>query len=375
MSDDDVPSPPMESDGMIHHPKGDSDMNFFDAMEAIYLDDIMQHQELVAAAAAETPTTSSSRSSGGYRVGDDDDDDDDDDDGEFPTKDGTKRTPMTRGDISRRRRLREMAHEQRMKLEGRIRSRRRRLVAMMNEPGFVMTMDKLSFVCGVLIIMIIEAVMLLVPRRMDLLYITLLVPLMIARYVTYRADGQHYFMYDFCYFAQIMLVLQTYAYPNDEKLGRAMFSISNGPLLLAIVMWRNSIVFHSFDKMTSMFIHILPPLVTFCHRWADHLSRGTFPPYESMDGSISDIIGDFWFVPFCYYALWQVAYLAKTEVISKKKLDYNTEMMTSLRFLTRKKNSTSYKLMSAFGEHNQLPTFVLIQAVYTMITLLVSGSV
>jgi hypothetical protein len=64
-------------------------------------------------------------------------------------------------------------------------------------------------------------------------------------------------------------------------------------------------------------------------------------------------------------------YLIKTEVVSKRKLAYNTEMMTSLRWLTKKKDSTSYKLFSVFGEHNQLPTFVGVQALYTAVTYLV----
>lgn len=361
MSDDGSAVTPMDSDGNARRRGGvDADLNFFDAMEVIYFDDMM----------------SSSTSEGA--IGGKGNDEDDDDGGEFLRKDEVKKKLQLRGsgggmmlNSDSRARLRDMARERRMKLEDEFRSRRKKMRLIMNEPAFVMRVDKLSFVCGVLIIMIIEAVLLLSPERMHLLYTILLVPLMIARYVTYRADMQHYFMYDFCYFAQVLLVLHMYVYPNNVRLGRALFSISNGPLLLAIVMWRNSIVFHSFDKMTSMFIHILPPLVTFCDRWAVHLSDGTYPPYEEMDDSISTIVNDFWLVPFSYYVVWQTAYLFKTEVISRKKLEYNTEMMTSLRFLTRKKNSKSYKLMSAFGEHNQLPTFVLIQAVFTMVTFLV----
>jgi hypothetical protein len=37
---------------------------------------------------------------------------------------------------------------------------------------------------------------------------------------------------------------------------------SNGPLAGAIVMWKNSLVFHDIDKMISLFIHIYPPIGT-----------------------------------------------------------------------------------------------------------------
>jgi hypothetical protein len=46
-----------------------------------------------------------------------------------------------------------------------------------------------------------------------------------------------------------------------------VFVFANGPLLVAIVAWRNSMVFHSLDKTTSLFIHVFPALLTYCTRW------------------------------------------------------------------------------------------------------------
>ena len=43
--------------------------------------------------------------------------------------------------------------------------------------------------------------------------------------------------------------------------------LCNGPLLFAVGLFRNSLVFHSLDKITSLFIHLSPALVTFCVRW------------------------------------------------------------------------------------------------------------
>ena len=307
---------------------------------------------------ADQPTRTNSSSSG--------------DGDEFFNKDEVKQKLLIRRMIDdNRKKLHSLAREQKKLLEDKLMSRRRRLKHIMNEPGVVMAIDKFSFVCGVLIIMIIEAVLLLAPEKMHLLYTALLAPLMVARYIMYRADQQHYFMYDFCYFAQLLIVTNIYVYPNNIQLEKAVFSVSNGPLLLAIVMWRNSIVFHSFDKMTSMFIHLLPSLVTFCHRWADHLANNNYPIHENVEESITIILNNFWSVPFGYYIIWQMLYLVKTEVVSKRKLAYNTEMMTSLRWLTKKKDSQSYKLFSVFGEHNQLPTFVGVQALYTAVTYLV----
>lgn len=256
------------------------------------------------------------------------------------------------------------------KLRESIRRRHKKMLQIMSNPKTIMLRDKVSFVLGVLLIMVIEFVLLVHPAKMGLLYTSLLLPLMTARYIIYRADLYHYFMYDFCYFAQVMQCFQMHKYPDDIRFAKAMFAIANGPLALAIAMWRNSLVFHSLDKMTSMFIHILPALVMFSQRWHDHLSHKQFPFFEEMETSITTTLFDFYINPFIWYLVWQIGYLIKTELYSKKKLEYNTSIMTSLRWMVRKKDSKSYTVLSRFGEHNQLPTFVCIQAVYTMATFL-----
>ena len=43
---------------------------------------------------------------------------------------------------------------------------------------------------------------------------------------------------------------------------KANFVLSHGPLAIAILAWQNSIVFHSLDKMTSFYIHIMPVCFT-----------------------------------------------------------------------------------------------------------------
>lgn len=333
---------------------------YFDAMEVIYYDDMLQQQ--TEKSSAESPSTS----------GEDGTLSKDSENEEYTADQNEKDARGIKRVITKKSsQLHKMAHKRRKVLEDSLLKRRRKIKQIMSEPKFVLTMDKASFVFGVLIILVIEAVLLVAPNQMGKLYTALLIPLMVARYLIYKADLFHYFMYDFCYYVQVILLISMYVYPDNIELEKALFSMANGCLASAIIMWRNSLVFHSMDKMTSMFIHILPPLVTFSQRWGDHLSRKEFPFYEKMEGTIISNMKEFWLIPFGYYILWQTIYLIKTEVISKKKLEYNTEMMTSLRWMTRKKSSSSYKLLSIFGEHNQLPTFVLIQAVYTFITFLI----
>ena len=44
------------------------------------------------------------------------------------------------------------------------------------------------------------------------------------------------------------------------------------------------LVFHSIDKLTSLFIHFMPPLVTMCLRWQDAGGRTICEPGEACFG-------------------------------------------------------------------------------------------
>ena len=54
--------------------------------------------------------------------------------------------------------------------------------------------------------------------------------------------------------------------PQSTALFVACYTLSHGPLASAVITWRNSLVFHDQDKVTSLFIHIYAPLVFFVIR-------------------------------------------------------------------------------------------------------------
>ena len=84
------------------------------------------------------------------------------------------------------------------------------------------------------------------------------------RYLTYKAIKNHFFMLDFCYFLNASVLLQSLSCSMTADSGfcstwfKSNFMLSHGPIAVAILAWQNSIVFHSLDKMTSFFIHIMP---------------------------------------------------------------------------------------------------------------------
>ena len=79
------------------------------------------------------------------------------------------------------------------------------------------------------------------------------------------------------YYCQILLLMYLYWYWKNPHVFQFVFCLryarhylsslckdlhlsSQGPLLTAIVVWGNSLVFHDIDKLTSVFIHIYPPI-------------------------------------------------------------------------------------------------------------------
>ena len=55
--------------------------------------------------------------------------------------------------------------------------------------------------------------------------------------------------------------------PYSGLVFRAVFSFSCGPLAWAIVLFRNSLVLHSLDMVTSVLVHGSPLIVVWTLRW------------------------------------------------------------------------------------------------------------
>ena len=137
------------------------------------------------------------------------------------------------------------------------------------EPPQIKFIDKMSFTLSVLTLILSELFLLSYPEFFKYYYAAMLIPLMIARYIDYKDKKYHFFMFDFCYFINFVSISHIFFFPNSTWLFETLFALANGPVLFAIMVWRNSMVLHSVDKMTSLFIHAFPPFYTYCYRWLD----------------------------------------------------------------------------------------------------------
>jgi hypothetical protein len=158
------------------------------------------------------------------------------------------------------------------------RSLRASLRAELRKPRRVQLVDKLSFTLGVLNMCATEAVILRAPQWFGGWYTAWAVPLLVWRYVSYTSKRWGYFLIDFCYFVNALALAHLWLAPGSPALFELAFATANGPLAWAIIAWRNSLVFHDTEKITSLFIHAMPPLLLYCRRWH-------FTPQP--DGSVS----------------------------------------------------------------------------------------
>eukprot|EP01112_Ceratiomyxa_fruticulosa_P009524 TRINITY_DN2487_c0_g1_i1.p1 TRINITY_DN2487_c0_g1~~TRINITY_DN2487_c0_g1_i1.p1 ORF type:complete len:435 (-),score=57.59 TRINITY_DN2487_c0_g1_i1:267-1571(-) len=251
-----------------------------------------------------------------------------------------------------------------------LQERRKKLAEDMQKEPFLRLVDRIGFTVGLLTLCVTEYFLLRAPEYMYLWYSVLIFPLIALRFVMYHRLKYHYFMLDFCYYCQVLLLFYLFGHQSilgAEKrapLFKAVFALSTGPLAMGTVVWRNSLVFHDVDKLTSAFIHLCPPLVTFCLRW--------YPiEPECGGGSCKMTLYETFVIPMYLYLFWQLGYYIKTELVDRKKLQSDQEIMTSLRWLSEKQPHPVYLFALKCGYKGPVSILLMItQIVYTLLTLI-----
>ena len=92
--------------------------------------------------------------------------------------------------------------------------------------------------------------------------------LMSARWLAFREDGKHYLLFEFCYIANLAALYYVWVAPGDASLFQAVFAAANGPLALAVLTLQQPLLFHSWQHLASVFIHVCPAMLTWGLRWA-----------------------------------------------------------------------------------------------------------
>mmetsp|Transcript_52250 Transcript_52250/g.127634 ORF Transcript_52250/g.127634 Transcript_52250/m.127634 type:complete len:518 (-) Transcript_52250:321-1874(-) len=236
-------------------------------------------------------------------------------------------------------------------------------------PEAVIERDKYAFTAGLAFLIFTEYVFLKQMPWVKAWYTLVVLVLYGLRYIMYHTDKLHYFLIDFCYVINLLLLFTLHLYPNSQVLFKLSFALSTGPVPVAIIAWRNSLVFHSLDKVTSVVIHLLPCGIVYCMRWfPEELLGGDLQPdphttfYEMMVR------------PFIVYFYWQIAYILKTQVVDRKRMSSNPDVWTSARWLSRHRTSKGFinKFINSKGTDEDKINLMMsmMQLIYTALTLL-----
>lgn len=224
--------------------------------------------------------------------------------------------------------------------------------------------DKISFVVGVMNLVCSSLLFAYRPEWMYLSYTVQCAFFLPIRIFTYYKLHWHYFLFDYCYFANLLNLTYIWLFPANKFLFLACYCSSHGPLAFSIATWRNSAVFHSLEKMTSLFIHLYPPL-TFCamrHFMAESLRYERFPAMKELpylDGWTAFA----WNVTF--YLAWQMSYYL---FISRSKAGKiaSGERINSYSHMSKGKGAVAKVLAKAPVERREW-AFIGLQFVYTIV--------
>lgn len=142
------------------------------------------------------------------------------------------------------------AEERLEKYRRRVKDSVERLGTQWNATATVTLREKISFIAGVLNIFISGYLIGAYPEYFYLWFGGQLAYFMPIRYYRYHKIGWHYFLADLCYFVNLLSVLSIWVFPRSKRLFISTFCLAFGNNAVAIAMWRNSMVFHSLDKVT-----------------------------------------------------------------------------------------------------------------------------
>ena len=154
------------------------------------------------------------------------------------------------------------------KIERDLNKRREKLEKLMQTGPFWRSMDKIAYILGTILIMLFSFLLGRYPFSHIFTYSSVLISFLVfVRVFQYISTRLHMYLIDFCYFANATIIYFTLFSKKDQNLFICCFLFANGPLAAAIAAFRNSLVYHKLDYLTSLFIHAFPMvLMTHC-RW------------------------------------------------------------------------------------------------------------
>ncbi|KAF7433475.1 hypothetical protein PC9H_005427 [Pleurotus ostreatus] len=238
------------------------------------------------------------------------------------------------------------------------------LAASWQSAKVVRTREKLSFFFGVMTLLFSALMFGTDPQWIHVAYTVLGLYLLPLRAYTYKKRAWHYFLFDLCYYVTILNFIFLWVFPSSPTLFIACYCLSHGSLASAVITWRNSLVFHDSDKVTSLFVHIYAPFTftTIRHFYPDAETR--FPALREVPHLNP---GKALLLSGVIYVIWQTLYW-KFVLIDRRAKIRSGQRTTSFSFLLNDKRGVIGRSLSSVPEAYRELAFMAGQLVYAILT-------
>lgn len=175
------------------------------------------------------------------------------------------------------------------------------------------------------------------PDEYHIYYTIQYIVVLICKIVDFSYTGQHYFLLDFCYMANLYVLLWMWCFPTSG----IAFNIADGVcglLAISIVVFRNSCVPHDFNRITNAYVH---------HAAIVAMVSVKIRPSGALLAGMQAGAARAWYLRLwdCWagYMAWAIFYAAINFFIARKRID-------------RKQRDTLYKYFAhTLGIKEKLP--------------------
>ncbi|KAF8351260.1 hypothetical protein F5887DRAFT_875456 [Amanita rubescens] len=246
----------------------------------------------------------------------------------------------------------------------RLSNRMTRLSASWQSAKVVRTREKVSFFFGVMSVLISALLFGMAPQYVHIAYTLQGAYLFPLRVYNYKKRAWHYFLFDLCYYVNILNFIFIWLLPSNPALFTACYCLSHGSLASAVITWRNSLVFHDQEKVTSLFIHVYPPFAftVIRHFYPDAEAR--FPALRALPHlqPVKALL-----LSGGIYVIWQLLYW-KFVFINRRDKIASGQRTTSYSWLLNDKRGRIGKALSSTPPEHREHVFMAGQLIYAILT-------
>ncbi|KVI12217.1 Protein of unknown function DUF2838 [Cynara cardunculus var. scolymus] len=171
------------------------------------------------------------------------------------------------------------------------------------------------------------------PQDVRYIYCLFYITFVPLRWIYYRYKKWHYYLLDFCYYANTIFLIMLLFFPRNQKLFMVTFSFAEATM-------------HPEETEQEV-------------SWRQVESKSFLCTW-------------LFTVPLIAYVLWQVLYFLIVNVLRRQRLLKDPEVMTSYRGLSKKAqkaNNIWWRLSGILGDQNRMFMYILLQALFTVATM------